>query len=213
MSQQTKRVCLITGSSRTLGAEIAQVLESNGIEIAINYNKSENSAIDLSNKIKDSGIRAEIIRADVAEPKDAHKLVLKTLDLFGQIDILVNNAGPYVDDPYLELKLEDFDHIMQKYNLEKANTFTFDKFGKEINSKVISDLPKNLIENILKLTDDDPLTLMEIAEKYFIVQIVEVKNVQKEFNDETVKKDVLLNLKRKEILEISKKLRFYSFIR
>ena len=112
MSQQTKRVCLITGGSHTLGADIAKVLASNGIEIAINYNKSEHSAIDLCNKIKDSGIRAEIIRADVSEPKDAHKLVLKTLDLFGQIDILVNNAGPYVDDPYLELKLEDFDHIM-----------------------------------------------------------------------------------------------------
>ena len=91
----------------------------------------------------------------------------------------------------------NFDHIMQKYNLEKANTFTFDKLGKEINSKAINDLPKNLIQNILKLTDDEPLALMEIAEKYFIVHIVEIENVQKKFNDETVKKDVLSNLRRK----------------
>ena len=100
-----------------------------------------------------------------------------------------------IDD--LIIQGRNFDHIIQKYNLEKPNTFTFDKFGKEINSKAISDLPKNLIENILKLTDDEPLAFMEIAEKYFIVQIVEIKNVQKKFNDETVKKDVLLNLSRK----------------
>ena len=100
-----------------------------------------------------------------------------------------------IDD--LIIQGRNFDHIIQKYNLEKANTFTFDKSGKEINSNVISDLPKNLIENILRLTDDEPLALMEIVEKYFIVQIVEIKNIQKEFNDETVKKDVLLNLRRK----------------
>ena len=100
-----------------------------------------------------------------------------------------------IDD--LIIQGRNFDHIIQKYNLEKANTFTFDKSGKEINSNLISDLPKNLIENILRLTDDEPLAFMEIAEKYFIVQIVEIKNVQKKFNDKTVKKDILLNLGRK----------------
>ena len=52
-----------------------------------------------------------------------------------------------IDD--LIIQGRNFDHIIPKYNLEKANTFTFDKSGKEINSNVISDLPKNLIENIL----------------------------------------------------------------
>ena len=100
-----------------------------------------------------------------------------------------------IDD--LIIQGRNFDHIMQKYNLEKANTFTLDKSGKEINSKVISDLPKNLIEDILKLADDEPLALMEIEEKYFIVQVVEINNVQKKLNDETVKKNVLSNLRRK----------------
>ena len=49
-----------------------------------------------------------------------------------------------IDDLIIQGK--NFDYIMQKYNLEKANTFTFDKFGKEINSKPISDLPKNLLK-------------------------------------------------------------------
>ena len=112
MNEQARKVCLITGSSRALGAEIARVLASQGVEIAINYNKSKKSAITLSNEINDRGIRAEVIQADVGQPKDANRLVSRTLDIFGQIDILVNNAGPYVDDPYLELKLQDFDHVM-----------------------------------------------------------------------------------------------------
>ena len=92
---------------------------------------------------------------------------------------------------------KSLDYIIQKYNLEKANVFTFDKSGKEINSKKIDDLPKNLIENILNLEDDQSTSLIENIEKYFIAQIIKMENIQKEFEDETVQNDILLNLEKK----------------
>ena len=38
---------------------------------------------------------------------------------------------------------QNFDFVVQKFNLEKADRFTFNKLGKDINSKIISNLPKS----------------------------------------------------------------------
>ena len=92
---------------------------------------------------------------------------------------------------------KSLDYIIQKYNLEKANIFTFDKSGKEINLKKIDDLPKNLIENILNLEDDQSTSLIENTEKYFIVRLIKTENIQKQFEHETVQNDILLNLEKK----------------
>jgi len=110
---------------------------------------------------------------------------------------------------------KSIDYIIQKYNLEKANTFTFDKFGNEINSKKIDNLPKDLIENILNLEDYQSTSLIEDNEKYFILQIVKTENIQKEFDDEDVQNDILLNLekiaKRKFIAGIISKINNNNF--
>jgi len=92
---------------------------------------------------------------------------------------------------------ENLNHIIKKYNLEPPNMLIFDKSGKERDSKAINDLPENLIKDILNLKDDQPTTLIEKAEKYFIVQIIKTENFQKELNDESVKKDITLNLGKK----------------
>ena len=82
------------------------------------------------------------------------------------------------------------------WNLENINTFTFDKSGKEVNSKNIENFPKNLIKNILNLKNDEPTALIEIVEKYFIIEIIKNENIQKSFDDISVKKDILLNLEK-----------------
>ena len=46
---------------------------------------------------------------------------------------------------------KNLDFLVQKYNLEKGRLFTFDKLGTETDSKPISDLPKNLIKEILNM--------------------------------------------------------------
>jgi len=118
-----------------------------------------------------------------------------------------------IDDIIIQGKNLDF--VVQKYNLEKGRLFTFDKFGNEINSKPINDLPKNLIKEILNLNDIDPTILIETSNKYFIVEFSKIENIQKGFEDNTVKKDILLNLelgiKRKLIAEIISKINKNNF--
>ena len=118
-----------------------------------------------------------------------------------------------IDD--ITIQGKDFDFITQKYNLEKGKSFTFNKSGEEINSKIISDLPKNLIKDILNFNDNQPTILIEKANRYFIIELTKTKSIQKGFEDKTVKKDILLNLeketKRKLISEIISKINKNNF--
>ena len=100
-----------------------------------------------------------------------------------------------IDDIIIQGK--NLDYITQKYNLEKGNSFTFNKIGEEINSKIIKDLPKSLIQEILNFNDENPTNLIEKANKYFIAELTKTENIQKGFEDKSVKRDILLNLERK----------------
>ncbi len=107
------RVCLVTGGSRTLGASIARTLARQGADVAVNYNQSAEAAADLCEELRALGSRAEPVHADVGDTAQASGMVAEVWERFGRIDVLVNNAGPYVDSPYLELDVADFDHIME----------------------------------------------------------------------------------------------------
>lgn len=87
------KTVLITGASRGIGAEIARQFALNGYNVAINYNKSEQSAQLLKQEITEKGGTAEIFKADVSNHSEAVKMVEIIYSTFGFIDVLVNNAG------------------------------------------------------------------------------------------------------------------------
>jgi NAD(P)-dependent dehydrogenase (short-subunit alcohol dehydrogenase family) len=105
-------VCLITGASRTLGAEIARRMAHSGAHIAVNYLRSRDAAFALCKELSALGVKAIALQADVAQSEDVQRLVHETGAQLGPVDILVNNVGPYIDTPLLDLSLADFDRVM-----------------------------------------------------------------------------------------------------
>jgi len=106
------KVCLVTGASRALGAQIARTLARYGGRVAVNYLRSEAAARALCDEITAQGGAALPIQADVSDPAQAERLVAETWETLGPLDVLVNNAGPYVDTPLLDLPVADFDRIL-----------------------------------------------------------------------------------------------------
>ena len=106
------KVCLVTGGSRTLGAQICRTMAHIGAQVAINYHQSQAAARNLQDELINSGYRAHVIQADVTKTGDVARLVEQTIAHFGRIDVLVNNVGPYVDTPFLDLPVPEFDAIM-----------------------------------------------------------------------------------------------------
>jgi 3-oxoacyl-[acyl-carrier protein] reductase len=92
------RVALVTGSSRGIGAAIAQRLAQDGFAVAVNYASKDAEANAVVAAIEQAGGRALAVRADVAKVDDV-KRMFDTIEAgLGRIDVLVNNAGilPYV---------------------------------------------------------------------------------------------------------------------
>jgi NAD(P)-dependent dehydrogenase (short-subunit alcohol dehydrogenase family) len=112
-SQQDRgKVFLVTGGSRTLGAALCHSFARAGHHVAVNYFRSPDAAESLCNELAELGVKAHPIQANVTDPDEVSTLIDETLAYFGQIDVLVNNVGPYVDTPFLELSLADFDRIL-----------------------------------------------------------------------------------------------------
>jgi 3-oxoacyl-[acyl-carrier protein] reductase len=91
-----ERVALVTGSSRGIGAAIAQALAEAGSGVVINFVRNESAASELQRVIESKGGRAIAIQADVADAVAVKQMVDRASNHFGQqIDVLVNNAsGP-----------------------------------------------------------------------------------------------------------------------
>ena len=87
------KVALITGASRGIGRAIAIELAKNGANIAINYNSNFKSAKETQKLVNKTGVKSEIIKADVSKEKSIKLLIKETEKKLGPIDLLVTNAG------------------------------------------------------------------------------------------------------------------------
>jgi 3-oxoacyl-[acyl-carrier protein] reductase len=112
MSNSAKKVALVTGGSRGIGAAIAKRLASDGASVAITYAKDANAASAVVKAIELGGGKAIAIQADAANVEAVKAAVEKAVASFGHIDVLVNNAGTAIPKPFEEATLEELDHVI-----------------------------------------------------------------------------------------------------
>jgi 3-oxoacyl-[acyl-carrier protein] reductase len=100
MSQtETKRVAIITGASRGIGAAIAQRLAQDGFAVAINYASSAREADALAAELRAAGAEAMAVKADVSNADDVRRMFDAVEAGLGRVDALVNNAGVLTTTP------------------------------------------------------------------------------------------------------------------
>jgi len=100
-----RKVMLITGASRGIGAATALLAAELGYAVAINYRRQREAADGLVRRIRDAGGQAEAFAADVACEEEVVKLFRELDQAFGRLDVLVNNAGMLER----QMRLEDMD--------------------------------------------------------------------------------------------------------
>lgn len=106
------QMALVTGASQGIGRAIALGMGRAGASVAVNYNRSRESAEEVVLEIKKAGSRAVALRADVAREDEVVGMFRDAAAEFGGLDILVNNAGMQRDAPIDEMTLEEWERVI-----------------------------------------------------------------------------------------------------
>lgn len=88
-----KKVVLITGASRGIGAFTATLLAQQGYKVVINYANNDQQATQIVENIKAAGGTASRFKADVSQSNQVELLFDYVINTYGKIDVLINNAG------------------------------------------------------------------------------------------------------------------------
>ena len=111
-----RKVAVVTGASKGIGAGIAKEFAAEGAFIVVNYASAKQDADRVVDEISKRGGKAVAIKGNVSNKVEVERLFAEAEKAFGKIDILVNNAGVYEFTPLEEVTEQQF-HKMFNTNV------------------------------------------------------------------------------------------------
>jgi NAD(P)-dependent dehydrogenase (short-subunit alcohol dehydrogenase family) len=93
MQEANRKVAIVTGGSRGIGAAIAKLLGANGYSVAVNYASDQPAAERVVEGLIGAGSRAVAIQGDVSREADVLRMFEIAERELGPIRALVNNAA------------------------------------------------------------------------------------------------------------------------
>ena len=105
------QVALVTGASSGLGAQFARVLAQAGASVVLAARRVDRLQA-LQGELRQAGAKAHVVALDVADVSSVDAAVGSAEALAGPIDILINNAGTSSTQRLLDVRPEDFDHVL-----------------------------------------------------------------------------------------------------
>ena len=104
-----RKVALITGSSRGIGAEIARGYAAEGAQVIITYKGQR----DLAEKVAKEIGAPMCLQMDITKKEDIISAYEKINKKLGKLDVLVQNAGFNITNDYEHLDDGDFDRVVE----------------------------------------------------------------------------------------------------
>ena len=105
------KVAIITGASSGIGYATAMALSKAGAKVAIGARRTEKLA-DLESKIKENNGEVYSQKLDVTKNDECVSFVNNVLEKWGSVDILVNNAGLMPLSFVKNLKIDEWDQMI-----------------------------------------------------------------------------------------------------
>jgi 3-oxoacyl-[acyl-carrier protein] reductase len=108
---EPRKVAIVTGAARGIGAAIAQRLVADGHAVAV-LDLDEAGASETAKILVASGGDAIAIRADVSDEEAVQRAVDRTAAELGPPTVLVNNAGMTRDNLIFRMSASEWDQVL-----------------------------------------------------------------------------------------------------
>ena len=149
MKTNNKKIALVTGGSKRIGASICEELHNSNINVMIHYKNSKEDALHLKDKLnKIRSNSTDIVQGDLCKTESYEKIISNVIKRFGQLDYLVNNASSYFPTQIDNLNEDDWNDLIST-NL-KAPLFLCQAAAKFLKEK------KGSIVNITDANENNP---------------------------------------------------------
>jgi NAD(P)-dependent dehydrogenase (short-subunit alcohol dehydrogenase family) len=89
----TRRVMVVTGASRGIGAAVARLAARSGYDVAVNFVRNQKAADDVAKDVVAAGGRAAVVQADAGDDAQVKRMFAEVDTKLGRVSVLVNNAG------------------------------------------------------------------------------------------------------------------------
>jgi 3-oxoacyl-[acyl-carrier protein] reductase len=113
MTQNGKRIVVVTGGSRGLGRVVCQSFAGPDSHIYFNYHASEAGAQETGKLIDAAGGSWDAARVDITSLNDVSAWFKRIATISQKIDVLVNNAGITRDGLIAMMKESDWDDVLE----------------------------------------------------------------------------------------------------
>jgi 7-alpha-hydroxysteroid dehydrogenase len=117
-----RRVAVVTGAGRGLGAAIAVAFAEVGADVVIS-SRTQSELVGVAEQIRSLGRRAHIVAADLAHPEATAELAQTAADVFNRLDIVVNNVGGTMPNVLTNTSTKDLKDAFT-FNVATAHALT-----------------------------------------------------------------------------------------
>ncbi len=100
---QSRRVTLVTGAARRVGADIARSFASSNDAIVLHHGSSARDAETLATELRAKGALVHVVQADLSDVTAPAFVVSEAMRAFGALDVVVSSASV--------MEWQDFDAV------------------------------------------------------------------------------------------------------
>ena len=106
-----RRVTLVTGGARRVGAEIVRAFAARGDAIVLHHGSSPTEAEHLASELRAGGTPVHIVAADLRDAAAPARIVDEAMQAFGKLDVVVSSASLMLNHAFDAVTAEEWNSV------------------------------------------------------------------------------------------------------